>query len=282
MTKQILSAIKVSTLAIALSFGMSYVYAWTAPVVTPPGGNVVSPLNTSATPQTKAGALTISGLTLPSGSVITGNGSDGTYGAITVQGDKGAYPGISFKDAAGVDVGTLAVGPTSSGFYNEASNNWRMYATGGTTSTYGDIVAGDYYAASASKWLSNMQPRVGGTCSIGYAITAINADGTVSCSQTGLGAGQAWQDKTSSRTKDTVYQNTTGRPMLVNVIADLIDTEAAKFYVGTANPPTLAVSEVKNDNPDFPIEATVSAVVPNNAYYKVSIDGALSSWLELR
>ena len=35
MTKQILTTFKVVTLALVLSFGISYVYAWTAPSATP-------------------------------------------------------------------------------------------------------------------------------------------------------------------------------------------------------------------------------------------------------
>lgn len=62
MTKQIFSAIKVTTLALALSFGLSYVYAWTAPVSQPPTGNVSAPLNTSGTAQTKSGNLTVGAL----------------------------------------------------------------------------------------------------------------------------------------------------------------------------------------------------------------------------
>ncbi|MBI5798874.1 MAG: hypothetical protein HZB10_03005 [Candidatus Yonathbacteria bacterium] len=56
---------KVVILALALSFGLSYVYAWTAPASQPPAGNVSSPINTSATAQTKAGGLTV-------GSIISG------------------------------------------------------------------------------------------------------------------------------------------------------------------------------------------------------------------
>src|SRR3989344_2487882 len=62
MTKQIFSALRVSALAIVLSFGLSYVYAWTAPTATPPTGNVSAPINTSATAQTKAGGLTFGSL----------------------------------------------------------------------------------------------------------------------------------------------------------------------------------------------------------------------------
>jgi len=60
--KNIIQALKVTTLAIILSFGISYVYAWTAPTATPPGGNVSAPINTSATAQYKDGAIGFGGL----------------------------------------------------------------------------------------------------------------------------------------------------------------------------------------------------------------------------
>ncbi|TAN37010.1 hypothetical protein EPN27_00350, partial [Patescibacteria group bacterium] len=60
--QNVTQALKVTTLAIILSFGISYVYAWTAPTATPPGGNVSAPINTSATAQYKEGAFGIGGL----------------------------------------------------------------------------------------------------------------------------------------------------------------------------------------------------------------------------
>lgn len=57
--KSILPALKVSALAIVISFGLSYALAWTAPTATPPNGNVSAPINTGATTQTKIGGLNI-------------------------------------------------------------------------------------------------------------------------------------------------------------------------------------------------------------------------------
>lgn len=59
MTNKIFSALKVVTLAIVLSFGLSYVYAWTAPATNPPTGNVSAPINTGADLQSKGGGLTV-------------------------------------------------------------------------------------------------------------------------------------------------------------------------------------------------------------------------------
>ncbi len=64
MTNKIFSPLKILTLAVVLSFGLSYVYAWTAPTQSPPAGNVSAPINTSATAQTKAGRVGI-GVTTP-------------------------------------------------------------------------------------------------------------------------------------------------------------------------------------------------------------------------
>lgn len=66
-----MQAIKVSFLAIILSFGIGYVLAWTAPTAIPPAGNVSAPINTSTTAQTKAGALTVGNITLATGGKIT-------------------------------------------------------------------------------------------------------------------------------------------------------------------------------------------------------------------
>lgn len=55
--KNITQSIKIIALSLVLSFGLSYVYAWTAPTVSAPNGNVSAPINTSGTTQTKSGQL---------------------------------------------------------------------------------------------------------------------------------------------------------------------------------------------------------------------------------
>lgn len=57
MKNQITVALKVSILAVVLSFGLSYAIAWTAPTAPPPTGNVSAPINTGSADQTKAGDL---------------------------------------------------------------------------------------------------------------------------------------------------------------------------------------------------------------------------------
>lgn len=176
MFRQIFSTIKVTTLAIILSFGLSFVYAWTAPTATPPAGNVATPINTSTTAQTKVGGLTVGGLTLPAGGTITGGGANSTYGSLTVNGSKNGWYGLNFSGA-----GTVMMHPSYSGFFSAADNAWRWYVTDGGASFQPGVATASDFCTAGGKCLSAGQSRVIGTCSAGQAINTINNNGTVLC-----------------------------------------------------------------------------------------------------
>lgn len=72
MRTQLLNALKVSALAVVLSFGLSYALAWTPPPANPPALNVEEPINEGSTAQTKRGALTIGSATSPASLTIAG------------------------------------------------------------------------------------------------------------------------------------------------------------------------------------------------------------------
>lgn len=218
MTKQIFSAIKVTLLALVLSFGLSYVYAWTAPTQQPPAGNVSAPINTSLSDQIKAGDIctTKGGSTKCLSSAagdnlgnhtatqdinlgankLIGNGSNTTYGTLTVQGEKNTWPGINFKRADGTNAGTLMLRSDYFGVYNSTDNAWNMLVTtaGGTGGWgNGNVYANDYYSYAAGKWMSQLAATSGG-----------------------LGVGQSWVNiggvaglRSYSRT------NNTGKPIMV-------------------------------------------------------------------
>jgi len=57
MTSKLLNTLKILVLGIALSFGLSFVYAWAPPTEAPPGGNVSAPINTGSTDQVKSADL---------------------------------------------------------------------------------------------------------------------------------------------------------------------------------------------------------------------------------
>lgn len=52
---------KILTLAIVLTMGLSFAYAWTAPTARPPKGNIAPPVTTSTASESKAGFLTADG-----------------------------------------------------------------------------------------------------------------------------------------------------------------------------------------------------------------------------
>lgn len=98
------------------------------------------------------------------------------------------------------------------------------------------------------------------------------------------GTGQTWYDKSGSRALSTVYQNTSGYPILVNVDV-IVNTSgsggaAIDYLVGSANPPTIRVGygNVTSDSHDVPI----SFIVPNNGYYEALGGNSIRNWAEFR
>ncbi|MDO8481978.1 MAG: hypothetical protein Q7S75_02765 [bacterium] len=84
----ILNYVKILVLALALSLGVSLVYAWTGPTATPPNGNTDAPINVSVSEQTKQGKLTINENIVATlsgifGGYVFAGGYGGTYGTGT-------------------------------------------------------------------------------------------------------------------------------------------------------------------------------------------------------
>lgn len=188
MRSKIFNAIKVSALALALSFGMSYALAWTAPTVTPPGGNVAAPINTSITAQTKVGnlsiwdlvsnSLTTNALTIPgavAGQVLTANaqgtagwsnpaGGVGGEGNYNVHGMIATQVGASWKVPYGVTSVMVEVvgggggcGYPSPGAYNNGGS--------GGISSFGPVGGAPFVSATGGS---------GGT----YSVTTSNGIGS--------------------------------------------------------------------------------------------------------
>jgi hypothetical protein len=144
-----LKTIVISTLTFFTLYSFQ-AFAWTAPSGAPTSGNVAGPITTSATAQTKAGGLTVGGLTLPAGSTINGGGSNTTYGSLTMSGSKNGWSGINFPGS-----GTLMMHPSYSGFYNAADNAWRYYVTdAGASYQPGIAGAADFCINGGGKCLS--------------------------------------------------------------------------------------------------------------------------------
>ena len=83
-------------------------------------------------------------------------GSNSSYGALTIYGQKNGYSGINFRDLSGNLQGTLMMNAGYSGFFNSADSAWRWYVDNagnsiqsgnvqaGSVNTGGRITSGEY------------------------------------------------------------------------------------------------------------------------------------------
>jgi hypothetical protein len=111
------------------------------------------------------------------------------------------------------------------------------------------------------------------------ALVGTNITGTSTAFNAGIGVNQTWSSPT--RVVATVYQNTTGKPILVQAWATG-DRVATQLIAGATSTPTLTISYFRQDTGTNSITNTVSGIIPNNWYYKVTIStGSLTAWVEL-
>jgi hypothetical protein len=90
-----------------------------------------------------------------------------------------------------------------------------------------------------------------------------------------LGWGQTWQDVSASRTAGTSYQNTTGRPIVVNI--DPSSATAGTFQVSVNNSTWIRLGIIILTSQDI---RQGSWVVPPNWYYRLT--AGAGTWTELR
>lgn len=106
---------------------------------------------------------------------------------------------------------------------------------------------------------------------------AVPAAKTVSDYVDGLmiGVGQTWQNMIGSRVRGTVYQNTTGRPIMVSASTDGGSTSST-FEVSADNVTFIVVSDA------FTTIGTHNIVVPSGHFYRAWGSDSLRVWAELR
>lgn len=152
-------------------------------------------LNTGATAQTKSGNLTVSALTLSTAASF-------------------ASPAVAVYNGGRIQVGTTpaAVGSHADiGLAVYGANKIKYWD--GTTNTTNMILAAN--ASGVATWQDpasiNIQKRVTGSCTVGSSITAIAADGTVTCGpkmQAGVSAAGSTNPRTITLPQafsDTTY-----------------------------------------------------------------------------
>ena len=94
----------------------------------------------------------------------------------------------------------------------------------------------------------------------------------------GIGVGQTWQDVTASRSANTTYTNTTGKPIMVIVISGTsYDADIELFINGMQ----VGFQDINSQAASGGF--TVSAIVPHGSSYKAaSVNGGVAKWFELR
>ncbi|MBP6908466.1 MAG: tail fiber domain-containing protein [Candidatus Pacebacteria bacterium] len=123
--KQLTTSIKLFVLGFVLVFGGSYVFAeWTDAPATPPSNNAPTPLNATATDQTKTGKLTAGGLNVSTGKTYQYDGVD------IIKGKSSTGSFFFGKDAGNVTV-------TGSSNIGVGQESLKAVTSGGTNSALG-------------------------------------------------------------------------------------------------------------------------------------------------
>jgi hypothetical protein len=93
-----------------------------------------------------------------------------------------------------------------------------------------------------------------------------------------IGVGQTWQNVASSRSNNTVFQNTTGRPIqvLISYTPDGVTTQSIE--VSSDNSTYIQLARIGFDAS----ESGTTFTVPNNHYYKSDGSLTIRTWVELR
>jgi hypothetical protein len=101
----------------------------------------------------------------------------------------------------------------------------------------------------------------------------LTSDGTswTSAANNRIGVGQTWQDVTASRASETTYTNSTGKPIMVNVM----ETTNSNSYLYVDG---VLVAQAVGTGSD----STMSAIVPNGSTYSATLPGGFNAWVELR
>lgn len=135
----------------------------------------------------------------------------------------------------------------------------------------------DCNAATATKLQTSRNIAISGAVS-----GSANFDGSGNItintiSNNAIGIGQTWQDVASQRANNTIYVNTTGKPIQVFMCVNV----SGQYD----NSGTFAIDNVVMTIRDAVAWSHLSFIVPNGSSYKISVDSSqynLLSWTELR
>lgn len=274
-----------------------------------PGVNIAGNQNTSgnaATASKLAAARTIS-LTGDATGSLSFDGSANASAALTLANTgiaAGTYKSVTIdakgRATAGNDVVTgLVTAATAAGTANAATSNTNTFLnitekvgaatastgtstqiTGAGTVTIASDAAGKITITGAQRITGNAETAT--KLQTPQAINGVNFDGTAAINLPLLGYGQSWQNLKESRALNTVYTNSTDKPIMVMV------------SIGTSDDwgePTVQVNSVKiartlgyQSNGSGHWGMNISFIVPAGHNYQVLSINANScmEWAELR
>ncbi len=120
-----------------------------------------------------------------------------------------------------------------------------------------------------------------GTGTTETLVSPAKVKAAIDANVTGLGFNQTWQNLTSSRSFNTIYQNTTGIPIAVNVTGGPAGNNTMIFQVSSNS--DMSSSVQLGGQFDINGQTSISAIIPDDQYYRVAVgSAALNSWAELR
>ena len=240
--------------------------AWTPPPAAPPTSNTEAPVNVGTTDQVKNGGLSVDALSVTGNTNVTGTSTiTGIYGLnVTSAGPRIKMTNTTVGSTdwwlhnSGSSFYLIADRDGNGNWTTPAENPWPMQVVASTTST------GDFVSFSNKVRANEYCERNGGNCFAAADVGTAMAGG--------IGVGQTWQDVTGSRISNTIYQNTTGKP--IQIIIDLNQDISYVVMVANSTGPFMTVG-----NGDGNAGIVVSAIIPNNGRY---IASSFSRWHELR
>jgi hypothetical protein len=138
-------------------------------------------------------------------------------------------------------------------------------AVSGTTTLTLPATTGNIVTDSATQTLTNKTltaPNLGTPS----ALVGTNITGTANAFNAGIGVNQTWTNLTGSRSANTTYTNSTGKPI--------------QLSVRNTNQVTITVNSLAIGFLSSAAGSTMNAIIPNGGTY--SYTGTIDSWFELR
>lgn len=203
---------------------------------------------------TSFAAYTVGDILYASGSTAFAKLADVATGNALISGGVGAAPAYGKIGLTTHISGTLAVSNGGTGAATLAANNVLLGNGTSALQTVAPGASGNLLTSNGTSWVSS------GPNTLGY--------------------NQTWQDVTGSRASGTVYTNSTGKPIQVNVAG--VCTSGSAILTLTVGAVVISGAQTQNI---ANITAQVSAIIPPGASYFLSVNfGTVTPtyWAELR